>query len=350
MQESKKLIPIFLLGYNLFALNSLKHFAIRDYEYVTLKQLPSEISVQLSRSDHHHEGTKPYCPPSVEFDGQAWEKIKHSHSFWRADNIEFDEKALGQKFGLLKAGGWWKPTNCNPVHNVTLVVPYRERSSQLKKFILHMHSFLQLQMIQYKILVIEQVDEKPFNRGKLLNVGFAESVKNSPTHCYIFHDVDLLPENIKNIYGCTQTSPPYECHCEFFQVCSFQLTNTTLVFVYTSNVYLLDYKELFGGAVAILRDHFRAVNGFSNQFFGWGGEDDDFYRRLKDKGLGITRLSPIVSSYRMLPHEKQSENVKRFDTLKQGKERYDKDGLNSLHYTVVNHIEGILYTLIQVKL
>ncbi|CAL8077733.1 unnamed protein product [Orchesella dallaii] len=331
MQESKKLIPIFLLGYNLFALNSLKHFAIRDYEYVTLKQLPSEFSVQLTRIDHHHEGTKPYCPPFVEFDGQAWEKIKHSYSFWRSDNIEFDEKAAGQKFGLLKAGGWWKPTNCNPVHNVTLIVPYRDRPSQLKKFILHMHSFLQLQMIQYKILVIEQVDEKPFNRGKLLNVGFAESVKNSPTHCYIFHDVDLLPENIKNIYGCTQHPRHMSATVNSFR-------------------YLLDYKELFGGAVAILRDQFKKVNGFSNQFFGWGGEDDDFYRRLMDKGISIIRLSPIVSSYRMLPHAKQSENDKRFDTLKQGKERYEKDGLNSLRYTVINHIEGILYTVIQVKL
>lgn len=211
MQDSKKLIPIFLLGYNLFALNSLKHFAIRDYDYVTLKQLPSEISVQLSRSDGddnnqpHAAATKPYCPPIVEYDGRAWESIKHSNIFWRIDNnIDFDEKAAAQSFGLVKAGGWWKPANCNPVHNVTLVVPFRERPTQLKKFLLHMHAFLQLQMVQYKIMVIEQVDENPFNRGKLLNVGFAESNKHARTHCYIFHDVDLLPENIKNIYGCTQ--------------------------------------------------------------------------------------------------------------------------------------------------
>lgn len=66
--------------------------------------------------------------------------------------------------------------------------------------------------------------------------------------------------------------------------------------------YLLDYKELFGGAVGITQDQFIAVNGFSNEFYGWGGEDDDFFRRLKDKGLGVIRLSPVISSYRMLPH------------------------------------------------
>lgn len=67
--------------------------------------------------------------------------------------------------------------------------------------------------------------------------------------------------------------------------------------------YLLDYKELFGGAVAITRDQFLTANGFSNEFYGWGGEDDDLYRRLNDKGLEVIRLSPTVSSYRMLPHQ-----------------------------------------------
>lgn len=33
-----------------------------------------------------------------------------------------------------------------------------------------------------------------------------------------------------------------------------------------------------------------------------------------------------------------------------GKERYGNDGLKNLQYSVVNHIENILYTLIQVRL
>ena len=37
---------------------------------------------------------------------------------------------------------------------------------------------------------------------------------------------------------------------------------------------------IFGGVAAMKTEHFRLVNGFSNKFFGWGGEDDDLYNRL----------------------------------------------------------------------
>ena len=36
-------------------------------------------------------------------------------------------------------------------------------------------------------------------------------------------------------------------------------------------------------------DHFRLVNGFSNVFWGWGGEDDDMSNRLRQKKLYISR-------------------------------------------------------------
>ena len=41
----------------------------------------------------------------------------------------------------------------------------------------------------------------------------------------------------------------------------------------------IGYEELLGGAVAFRAEHFRLVNGYSNQYYGWGGEDDDMHRR-----------------------------------------------------------------------
>lgn len=44
--------------------------------------------------------------------------------------------------------------------------------------------------------------------------------------------------------------------------------------------FRLPYTSYFGGVSALTREQYEAVNGFSNEFFGWGGEDDDFYNRF----------------------------------------------------------------------
>jgi len=36
-----------------------------------------------------------------------------------------------------------------------------------------------------------------------------------------------------------------------------------------------------GGVVAFSKHQFEKVNGFSNQFWGWGGEDDDLALRVR---------------------------------------------------------------------
>ena len=53
---------------------------------------------------------------------------------------------------------------------------------------------------------------------------------------------------------------------------------------------------------ALSVDDFRKVNGFSNEFWGWGAEDDDLTNRLKSHGFNISRYSANISRYKMLKH------------------------------------------------
>lgn len=53
--------------------------------------------------------------------------------------------------------------------------------------------------------------------------------------------------------------------------------------------YVLTYDYLVGGVLAIKADQYVTVNGFSNRFEGWGGEDDDFAHRLSAHKLDIVR-------------------------------------------------------------
>ena len=69
--------------------------------------------------------------------------------------------------------------------------------------------------------------------------------------CLIFHDVDLIPLDGRNVYGCV--NGPRALHL------SAHLENFR---------YNLPYHDLFGGAVALDESIFEEVNGFSNNFFG----------------------------------------------------------------------------------
>lgn len=77
--------------------------------------------------------------------------------------------------------------------------------------------------------------------------------------CLILHDVDLIPINSGNIYACSKSPRHMSSSIDVFR-------------------YNLPYNSLFGGAVAILSEHLVKINGLSNIFYGWGGEDDDFYK------------------------------------------------------------------------
>ena len=41
----------------------------------------------------------------------------------------------------------------------------------------------------------------------------------------------------------------------------------------------MPYEGYFGGVLSAPNTIFEDVNGFSNTFYGWGGEDDDMYLR-----------------------------------------------------------------------
>ena len=135
-------------------------------------------------------------------------------------------------------GGEWRPQSCQPRHSVALVVPFRNRAGQLLVFLNHIHNFLQRQNLHYRIYVITQADNQRFNRGKLINVGFVEALKDFAWDCFIFHDVDLLPEDDRNLYNCPEQPRHLSVAVDKFK-------------------YRLPYKGIFGGATAVRADQFR---------------------------------------------------------------------------------------------
>lgn len=69
-------------------------------------------------------------------------------------------------------------------------------------FLDNIHPFLKKQFLDYTIFLVNQHGTDQFNRAALFNVGYIEAMKLYPFDCFIFHDVDLLPEDLRNVYRC----------------------------------------------------------------------------------------------------------------------------------------------------
>lgn len=155
------------------------------------------------------------------------------------------------------------------VHYHAIAVPYRNREYHLKDFKQRMHDYIEHHYnknnTEISLWIIEQNDTEPFNRGWLANVAIAEIIRHSPeVECLTFHDVDLIPDvqssEVKGSVYYNNCSVPTQVGSELFR----RNLNWTI-----------GYKEYTGGVVNMHLQHWKAINGFSNDYISWGGEDDD---------------------------------------------------------------------------
>jgi hypothetical protein len=195
-----------------------------------------------------------------------------------------------------------------------------------------MHPFLAKQQLDYGIYLVEPVDNVTFNRGLLMNIGFAEALedKENDWQCFAFHDVDLLPEDDRNLYSCPE-SPRHMSSA-----------------VSTLN-YRLPYEDIFGGVTSFSKQQFQHINGFSNLFFGWGGEDDDLAERVSLRGYKVSRYPLAIGRYHMAKHSKDKPNPERFRLLESSQKRMNIDGIASLDYELVAVNRNKFYTKVTVN-
>lgn len=202
-------------------------------------------------------------------------------------------------------------------HRLSIVVPFRDRHHHLEKFIPFMEKFMMEEGLDFHIFIINQNDDKDFNRAKLLNVGFDQS-KNFDY--FAFHDVDMLP--LDSDY-------------------SFPDGPTHLATEVEQFGYKLPYDGYFGGVTLFDKKSFERINGYANEYWGWGAEDDDILLRCRILGISTFRK---LCRYRSLSHQRViNQEPYRLNLQKLGKfqanpniSEIQKDGLSTLHYKKVS--------------
>uniref|UniRef100_H2YCN0 Galactosyltransferase C-terminal domain-containing protein n=1 Tax=Ciona savignyi TaxID=51511 RepID=H2YCN0_CIOSA len=164
-----------------------------------------------------------------------------------------------------------------------------------------------------------------------MNTGYYFALNESRKHnnsfdCYVFHDVDMMPENDKNMYACTPGSNQVD-----HLACS----------VNKFNYNALCCGMTVGGVLMFTSDQFEKTNGFSNRYWGWGGEDDDMNVRIRVNGLSVRRNSDHnICRYTMIEHKRDSLNPYVEETVdervKTASDHAEVDGLTNLNTTVLS--------------
>lgn len=191
---------------------------------------------------------------------------------------------------------------------MTIIVPYRDRPEHLKEFVAAMSD-------GNSIVVVDQDGHKPFNRGKLINVGYMETKQR----VFAVNDVDMIPQvdYPMGIYG-------------------------TVTQCAESDIQKVNYL----GGCSIYDDYtFERSGGYHNNF--WSRAEDNEYM------FNLRRLRiPIKYSYipfTILPHPRSGpEFITELWVKAQLPRKVNM--LKTCQYSIISKEQMAGYTMIKVKI
>ena len=236
-----------------------------------------------------------------------------------------------------------KGANNNMIMNV--IVAYRDpgdgsRKEQLRIFKEQMNLIFKDQT-DIQFYIIEQESSRPdygalpelirqpnsdmakFNLGLLKNIGFelASSKKSKKQSYYILTDVDLLPSmNLIKEYLKYPKNP-------------IHLANK-------GTRYNMDGKDasFLGGVISVSDTDFRKANGYPNNFWGWGGEDNALNRRFRDNSLRVEKPNEHVIDLEKLDLKEkltklkvdQTKELRKREKLDEDRSNWSQNGLSNI--------------------
>jgi xylosylprotein 4-beta-galactosyltransferase len=206
------------------------------------------------------------------------------------------------------------------IHRLAVIVPYRNRSSELNIFLPHMNTFLKSQSIEHIFMIVNQIDKHRFNRAALINIGFIES--RSMVDYIVMHDIDLLPLNYRELsYKYPENGPIHLASPEYHPI--------------------YHYSTYVGGILMISCKDFERINGMSPLYWGWGREDDNFYVRMKLAGMKIERPSNLSTNFTNTFQHIHDKGIHKRDYAKYGKQKEEgrkinpEMGFNTTKYKII---------------
>lgn len=144
-------------------------------------------------------------------------------------------------------------------HKLGICIPYRNRKEHIENLIPALAKHLTEKGIEHSFYVGHQIDDKLFNRGAMKNIAAHYAFEDGCDYV-AWHDVDMLPFD----------------ECDYSYPEEHPIHIATKLSKYS---YGLGYDQYFGGVVLFTKEQVEKTNGYSNDYWDWGQEDDDLFWR-----------------------------------------------------------------------
>jgi len=175
-------------------------------------------------------------------------------------------------------------------HKLGICIPYRNRESHLNELLPKLEKHLNNQNIEYCVYVGHQVDDKLFNRGTMKNIAAEKAIQDGCDYV-AFHDVDMLPHD---------------------ETCDYSYPDKTPLHIATKlskYSWSMGYEQYFGGVVLFNKEQLEKTNGYSNEYWDWGQEDDDLFWRCFYEGYSDKNIFETIENQKVYNFNGESSSI-----------------------------------------
>lgn len=209
------------------------------------------------------------------------------------------------------------PYRCKPPHE-TRKIQLRDMIENFSNVFHDYHA-----RDEYTIIVVEQDDDKLFNRGWLMNVGFQESTT-------------LLGESIVKNNNTVFLHTHVDFRIPIDRPLPSEFSGDFEGFL---DIYGYPDEKCIGGFCLFRYSTYLKCNGYPNNIWGWGGDDWALYKRTILAKVPRTRPSHIYRSYvHEIPNHDISDTFKNDQNMRIASsvttDTLFQEGLNTTKYSV----------------
>jgi hypothetical protein len=221
--------------------------------------------------------------------------------------------------------------------NIAIISCFRDKGDGVRekenKLFVQLMNKLCNPYCNFHIYIIEQSnDGENFNIGKLKNIGFIIANLKDKYDNFIFSDIDTIPD--------------YDLMKYFIKPYKYPVSLASCGTRYQNKNKIIN-KPFIGALVSFSKELFKKINGYPNNFWGWGGEDDALLNRLilnKDKYLYYPKKGCIIDNEEVnnttisIKNKVQSTKVDKvkYEKLYDDLKSWNKNGINNLNYKILS--------------